>query len=104
MAFERKGKRVALDVSGMYDPGVDNTNIQQKVTAFYWGENVYEVTGYFSNDGTRYVSTWLIMHDGAIRSHISSFEELFKLEAKVKKDFNYVSLKSIMKENSNPKK
>ena len=101
LVFEKKGKKIALDVSSMYDPGVTNANIQQHVTAYSWGWGNYTVTGYFSKGKARYVCQWAIVkNSSSARTHISSFEELFSLESKMKKDFNYISLESIMKKNS----
>ena len=37
LVFEKKGKKIALDVSSMYDSGVNNTNIKQHVTVISWG-------------------------------------------------------------------
>lgn len=88
LMFEKKGKQITLDVSSMYNPIVNNDNIKTSISVLpYWGDN-YKVTGYFSDGAGAYVCQWIVMADGAIRTHISNFEELADLMSKVQKDFN----------------
>lgn len=89
LVFEKKGKQTALDVSSMYDPIINNENMKMSLSVLpYWGD-AYKVTGYFSDGAGAYVCQWLVMSDGAIRTHISNFEELIDLTSKVQKDFKH---------------
>lgn len=91
LVFEKNGKKIPLDVSAMYNPNVDNTNIKRYIKLTSWGEDTYEVTGYFSHDDgddDTYICRWLIMQGrGSIRNHISDYESLVSLTTKVQKDF-----------------
>ena len=87
LVFEKQGKKIALDVSSMYDSGVNNANIKQYVTVVSLGDG-YEVTGYFGDGEDTYICQWLVTLQGSLRSHISSYETLVSLTTKVQKDFN----------------
>lgn len=88
LVFVKKGKRIDLDVSSMYDPSLNAEAMKTHISVLpYWGD-AYKVTGYFSDGAGAYVCQWLVMSDGAIRTHISNFEELIDLTTKVQKDFN----------------
>lgn len=91
LVFEQKGKKVALDVSSMYDSGVNNTNIKQRVSVFPWGENSYRIVGYFSSGDDTYICRWLVSPHGAIRHYIGDYETLVSLTTKVQKDFGLSS-------------
>lgn len=89
LVFEKKGKQIVLDVSSMYDPIINNENMKMSLSVQpYWGD-AYKVTGYFSDGAGAYVCQWLVMSDGAIRTHISNFEELIDLTSKAQKDFKH---------------
>ncbi len=90
LVFEKQGKKVALDVSSMYNPNVTNSNIKKYVSVMSWGDDTYEVTGYFSlddGDDSMYICRWLIMQGGSIRNHFSDYESLVTLTTKVQEDF-----------------
>ena len=95
LVFEKKGKKIALDVSAMYNPNVSNSNIKQYIKLTSWGEDSYEVTGYFSHDDgddSMYICRWLIMQGhGSIRNHMSDYESLVSLTTKVQEDFGIPS-------------
>lgn len=107
LIFEKKGKKIALDVSGMYNPNVNNSNIKKYVQIKPWGQDTYQITGYFSHDDgddSMYICLWLIMQGkGSVRNYMGDFEALDDLTERVKRDFNYVSLEEIMERNSNRK-
>ena len=107
LILEKNGKKTALDVSGMYNPSVNNSNIKKYVQIKSWGKDSYEVTGYFSHDDgddSMYICLWLIMEGkGSIRNYIGPFEALDDLTERAKRDLNYVSLQEIMEQNSNRK-
>ena len=108
LIFEKNGKKIALDVSGMYDPKVNNSNIKKYVKlAPRFDKDSYHVTGYFSHDDgddDTYICLWLVTQgEGSIRNYIGDFEALDDLAARAKKDLNYVSLEEIMEQNSNRK-
>ena len=98
LVFEKKGKKIALDVSSMYDSGVNNVNIKQYVKVVSWGGGAYRVTGYFSvgiggdGDGDEiYICQWLVSPEGAIRNYIGGYETLVSLTTKVQEDFKLPS-------------
>ena len=107
LIFEKNGKKIALDVSGMYDPKVNNSNIKKYVQIAPWGSDTYQITGYFSHDDgddSMYICLWLIMQGkSSIRNYMGGFEALDDLAATAKKDLNYVSPEEIMEQNSNRK-
>jgi hypothetical protein len=86
LIFEQKGKKVALDVSSMYDSGVNNANIKQYVEVTPWGKDSYRIVGYFGAGDSTYICQWLVLPGGAIRNHISDYESLVTLTTKVQKD------------------
>jgi hypothetical protein len=88
--FEKQGRRVGLDVSSMYDAGVNNANIKKHVSVVFLGDG-YEVTGYFGEGDDTYIAQWLVIPGGTIRSHISGYEALVSLTTKVQKDFGLPS-------------
>jgi hypothetical protein len=90
LVFEQNGKKIFLDVSSMYDTGVNNANIKQHVSVLSLGDG-YEVTGYFGDGEDTYICQWLVVPGGAIRSHISSYETLVSLTTKVQHDFGLTS-------------
>ena len=91
LIFEKNGKKIALDVSAMYNANVNNSNIKQYVKVTSWGEDTYEVTGYFSHDDgddDMYICLWLIMQgSGSIRNFMGGYEALVSLTTRVQKDF-----------------
>ena len=91
LVFEKKGKRVSLDVSSMYDSGVNNANIKQHITVAPWGKSSYRVVGYFSDGDDIYICRWLVSPDGAIRHYIGDYETLVSLTTKVQEDFKIPS-------------
>lgn len=90
LVFEKKGRKVVLDVSAMYNPNVNNSNIKQYVKITTWDKDSYWVTGYFSHDDgddDMYVCLWLIMLDGSIRNYMGDYGALHTLTNRVQKDF-----------------
>ncbi len=85
LIFKHKNKSVELDVSSMYEPGITKENSKQYLSVeHYWGD-FYKVTGHFSGGAAAYIAQWLINTDGAIRIHLSNFEELLDLSSKIKR-------------------
>ena len=102
LIFEKNGRKVALDVSGMYNPYVNNSNIKQYVQVIPWLDKSYWVTGYFSHgdgDADMYIGLWTVTPDGSYRNYLGDFESLHYLTERVVWDFNYKSLETIMREN-----
>lgn len=102
LIFEKNGKRVALDVSNMYNPNVNNSNIKKYIKVMPGPENSYQVTGYFShNDGddSMYICLWQVSTEGSFRNYMGDFGSLHDLTERVAKDFNYKNLETIMREN-----
>lgn len=90
LVFEKQGRKVALDVSGMYNPNVNNSNIKQYVKLTTWDKESYWVTGYFSHDDgddDMYICLWLVMLDGSIRNYMGDYGALSTLTERVEKDF-----------------
>ena len=106
LIFEKNGKKIALDVSGMYNPNVNNSNIKKYVQLTSWGKDSYEITGYFSHDDgddSMYICLWSVWPGGSFRNYMGDFSALIRLADTAKEDFNYVSLQEIMEQNSNRK-
>ena len=106
LILEKNGKKTALDVSGMYNPNVNNSNIKKYVRIKSWGNDSYEVTGYFSHDDgddDTYIGLWSVWPSGSYRKYMGDFGSLIILAETAKEDFNYVSLHEIMEQNSNRK-
>ena len=102
LIFEKNGRKVALDVSGMYNPYVNNSNIKQYVQVIPWLDKSYWVTGYFSHgdgDADMYIGLWTVTPDGSFRNYMGDFESLHYLTERVVEDFKYKSLETIMREN-----
>lgn len=79
IVFSDKDGSTSLDVSGMYDPGINNDNIKDKIRIEpYWGK-FYKVTGHFSDGAGTYIAQWLVTSDGSIRTHISDIETVDEL-------------------------
>lgn len=110
LIFEKKGRKVALDVSDMYNPYVNNSNIKQYLQVLPMPgnspdnpDNFYQVTGYFSHgdgDDDMYICLWTVTPNGSFRNYIGDFGSLHDLTERVIWDFNYKSLETIMRENS----
>lgn len=115
LLFEQNGRKVALNVSNMYNPYVNNSNIKKYVQVIPGPDNspdnpdnFYRVVGYFSlGDGGRdghdrmYIGLWTVWHDGSFRNYLGDFGSLHDLAERAARDFNYKSLGTIMRENSN---
>lgn len=109
LIFERNGKKVALDVSNMYNPYVNNSNIKQYVQVIPGPfnspdnpDNFYEVIGYFSlgdGDDDMYFGLWNVSLDGSFRNYLGPFGSILDLAERVVEDFKYKSLETIMREN-----
>jgi len=67
---------INLDVSAMYEPGITNDNLNERISVqHYWGD-FYKIIGKFSDGSGSYVSQWLVSKHGAIRTNISDIELL----------------------------
>ena len=91
LIFEKNGKKIALDVSGMYNPNVNNSNIKRYVDVIPWHDGSYRVRGYFSHDDGDddiYICLWLVSRDGSIRNYMGDYGSLVTLTTEVQKDFN----------------
>jgi len=87
LEFERKGKRLSLDVSSIYNTGINQDNIKKRFNVQkYLGKNTYRVIGYFGSTKKPYIVHWLVKEDGSIRNHLSDYESLNSLMFEVKKD------------------
>jgi hypothetical protein len=89
--FEQNGKKIELDVSSMYDSGVNNANIKQHISVTKWGRNSYQLVGYFSDGDDTYIGRWLVSPDGAIRHYLGDYETLVSLTTKVQRDYGLPS-------------
>lgn len=88
LVFSKNGKTVKLDVSSMYDTGVNNENIKKHISVEPWlGGRSYRVVGYFGDGEEPYIVHWLVLPDGSVRNHIGDYESLVSLLFKVKQDF-----------------
>jgi hypothetical protein len=88
LEFDRKGKRLNLDVSSIYNTGITQNNIKNRFNVQkYLGKNTYRVIGYFGSEKKPYIAHWLVKEDGSIRNHLSDYESLNSLMFEVKKDF-----------------
>lgn len=90
LIFKKDSRKVALDVSGMYNPNVNNSNIKKYVKITTWDKDSYWVTGYFSHDDgddDMYICHWLIMKNGSIRNYMGDYGALARLTEEVQKDF-----------------
>jgi hypothetical protein len=90
LIFEKNGKKISLDVSAMYNPNVNNTNIRRYIDVMPWHEGSYRVRGYFSHDDgddDTYICLWLVTPEGSIRNHISDYGSLVTLTTEAQKDF-----------------
>lgn len=89
LIYEKQGKRIALDVSSMYDPIVSSESMKWAFSVnsgdYIGGGNSSTITGYFSDGAGAYVCQWRVALDGAIRNHISNYEELSELFSQVDK-------------------
>lgn len=102
LIFEKNGKKVALDVSNMYNPNVNNANIKKYIKVMPGPENSYQVTGYFSHDDgddSMYICLWQVSMEGSFRNYMGDFGLLHDLTERVAKDFNYKTLETLMREN-----
>ena len=90
LVLERNGKKTPLDVTNMYNPNVNNSNIKRYLKVYYFGDDAYQVSGYFSHDDgddSMYICLWSIMGEASIRNHLSDYESLSILTTEVRKDF-----------------
>ena len=79
MVFELKGQKTLLDVSAMFDPGISQDNIQQRVFVKpYWGP-FYLVTAKFAQKEDAYIAEWIVSIHGSTRVHLSRMTSLDKL-------------------------
>ena len=87
LAFSRNGKTISLDVSSVYNTGINQENISKRFNVQkYLGKNTYRVIGYFGSEKRPYIAHWLVKEDGSIRNHLSDYESLNSLMFEVKKD------------------
>ncbi len=66
-------KRVALDVSGMFNPWIDQPAKQQFSLTQYAG-GMWELRGQFSDGAAAYKGQWLITNTGAVRTLLGPSE------------------------------
>ena len=86
LEFIREGKRLKLDVSSIYNTGINQENISKRFNVQkYLGKNTYRVIGYFGPEKRPYIAHWLVKEDGSIRNHLSDYESLNCLVFEVKK-------------------
>lgn len=87
LEFIRKGKRLNLDVSSIYNTEITQDNIKKRFNVQrYLGKNTYRVIGYFGSKEKPFIAHWLVREDGSIRNHLSDYESLNSLMFEVKKD------------------
>ena len=61
LEFERKGKRLSLDISSIYNTGINQDNIKKRFKVQkYLGKNTYRVIGYFGSTKKPYIAHWLV--------------------------------------------
>lgn len=83
LEFLHKEYTISLDVSSMYDPNVNDSNIKFRLSAdHYWGP-FYKIFGRFSDGSGTYIVEWIVTEGGSIRTHISDFEGVHMLFKKV---------------------
>lgn len=111
LIFEKNGKKVALNVSNMYNSRVNNSNIKQYVQVLPMPgnspdnpDNVYQVVGYFAlgasnGEDDMYFGLWTVWQDGSFRNYLGGFGSLLDLRDRVVEDFQYKNLETIMREN-----
>ncbi len=76
LIFIFDNESISLNIKAMYEPGITNSNINERISVqHYWG-GFYKVTGKFSDGAGSYVSQWLVSKQGAIRTNISNLELL----------------------------
>lgn len=71
------GKRIDLDVSCMYNPALDNLNINSfRIKKI---KDIYIVNGMFSDGAGTYAIQWIINENSSIRSIISNYEIIISI-------------------------
>jgi len=76
LTFLLNNTPINLNVRSMYEPGITNDNLNDRISVqHYWGD-FYKITGKFSDGSGSYVSQWLVSKHGAIRTNISDLELL----------------------------
>ena len=83
LVLAKKGNQIALDVSSMYDPMVNNETMKIHMSVQPYGADTYKVRGHFSDGAGAYLCQWLVVGEGSIRTHIGNAEELAELMSEV---------------------
>lgn len=87
LTFKKNNTNVTLDISSIFNPGINSENIQKRFTVQkYLGRNSYRVIGYFGVGKEPYIAHWLIKEHGSVRNHLSDYESLASLLFEVKRD------------------
>lgn len=79
ITFSTEKFTTILDVSGMYEPGITDENIDSNLSiVHYWGD-FYKVQGMFSDGSGTYVAQWIVTKNVSTRTHISDLESFSDL-------------------------
>jgi hypothetical protein len=74
------GKEVSLDVSGMYDPFLNEDELVSRASiAPYWG-NLKKLTVRFSDGAGGYMAQWVFSSAGSTRVFLGSPEQALELQ------------------------
>jgi len=90
LVFSQNGKQIYLDVSAMYESGITNKNIKERIKVQSWGSGSYRVITYLGKPKILYIAQWLVWEGYSIRNHFSDYESLASLAFEVNKDFNII--------------
>jgi hypothetical protein len=74
------GKEVSLDVSGMYDPFINEDELVSRASITpYWGD-LKKLTVRFSDGAGGYAAQWIFSSKGSSRVFLGSPEQVFELQ------------------------
>lgn len=79
LALKRDSSETLLDISGMFNPDINEDNKEFRITgSHYWGD-LYKIQTRLSDGAGSYFVEWVVSKNGSTRTHISDYESLQEL-------------------------
>jgi hypothetical protein len=79
MLFKRDSSKTMLDISGMFNPQINEDNKEFHITgSHYWGD-LYKIHAQLSDGAGAYFVEWVVSKEGSTRTHIGDYESLQEL-------------------------
>lgn len=83
--FSFKDADVSLEVGSMFQPSLNDSNLEYKLKVKpYWGGR-YKVTGRFSDGAGGYIAHWVVSRHGSVRTLLMDYEMFFDLYSEINK-------------------